>query len=231
MDYLALASDGDGTLTRGGHLGEETRRALERLRDAGYTLVLTTGESSKDLAGFPHLELFDRVVAENGAALYRPDSGAERLLSKPAPPELTRALRKAGVHPLKVGRVIVATICSQERKVRAALGGLVLDWQVVRNCKDLMVVPPGVNKATGLAAALRELRLPPARVVGVGNAENDADLLEFCGLGVAVANAAPELKGRADLVTRHGVGRGVVELIERLLAGELRPPSRTRKSG
>jgi hydroxymethylpyrimidine pyrophosphatase-like HAD family hydrolase len=231
MDYLALASDGDGTLTRGRRMAKATRRALERLRDAGYKLILTTGESSKDLAGFPHLELFDRVVAENGATLYRPDTGAERLLSKPAPPELTRALRKAGVRPLKAGGVIVATACSQDRKVRATLDELGLDWQVVRNCKDLMVVPPGVDKATGLAVALRELRLPAERVVGVGNAENDGPLLEFCGLGAAVANAAPELKGRAALVTRHGAGRGVVELVERLLAGELRPPSRTRKSG
>jgi hydroxymethylpyrimidine pyrophosphatase-like HAD family hydrolase len=212
-------------------MAKATRRGLERLRAAGYKLILTTGETPKDLPKFPHLELFDRVVAENGAALYRPAEGTETLLSTPPPPELPRALREAGVRPLKVGGVIVATVCSQERRVRTALDDLGLDWQVVHNCKDLMILPPGVNKATGLAAALRELRLPPARVVGVGNAENDAVLLEFCGLGVAVANAAPPLKRRADLVTRHGVGRGVVELVERLLAGELRPPSRSRKSG
>jgi hydroxymethylpyrimidine pyrophosphatase-like HAD family hydrolase len=230
MNYLALATDGDGTLTRGGHLAEATLRALKRLRGAGYKLVLATGETPEDLPDFPHLELFDRVVAENGAALYRPGTGAERLLAKPAPPQLPRALREAGVRPLKVGGVIAATTCSQRRRVRAALDGLGLDWQVVRNCKDLMVVPPGVDKATGLAAALQELQLPPERAVGVGNAENDAPLLEFCGLGVAVASARPVLKARADLVMRHGVGRGVVELIERLLAGELHPPRSGRKA-
>lgn len=204
MNYLALASDGDGTLTRGGRMAKAACRALERLRDAGYKLILTTGETREDLPDFPHLELFDRVVVENGAALSRPDTGAERLLSDPAPPELARALRKVGVRPLKAGRVIVATTCSQERKVRATLGDLGLAWQLVRNCEDLMIVPPGVNKATGLAAALRELRLPPARVVGVGNAENDACLLDFCGLVMTPAayHRTVEPRGVSDRFVR-----------------------------
>lgn len=231
MNFLGLAADGDGTLTVGGRMARATARALERLREDGFTLILTTGERPRDLRHFPRLELFDCVVAENGAALYRPATGGERALADPPPPRLPRALRRAGVRPLKAGRVILATVASQERAVRVVLGRLGLDWRVVRNRHDLMVLPSGVDKATGLAAALRELRLPPHRVVGVGDAENDAPLLAFCGLGVAVANALPVLKGRAGLVTRGGAGRGVVELAERLLAGEPRPPSRARKSG
>src|SRR3954469_9822528 len=114
MHYLALATNGDGTLMVGGHLAHATVAALERLRAAGVKLVLTTGETPKDLAHFPHLELFDRVVAENGALLYRPATGTERLLCDPLPPRLPRALRRAGVRPVKTGRAVVSTECSQE---------------------------------------------------------------------------------------------------------------------
>lgn len=224
MKYLGLATDGDGTLMRGGRMAKATVRALERLRDAGVKLILTTGESPKDLASFPHLDLFDRVVAENGAALYRPSTQAERLLAVPPPAKLARALRRAGVKPVKTGRVIVSTVAAQERIVREVLRKFELGRQLIFNRKELMLLPSGVTKATGLAAALRELRLPPRRVVAVGDAENDLFLLDFCGLGVAVANAIPQLKGRAKFVTEHGAGRGFVELADRLLEGKLPPP-------
>jgi hydroxymethylpyrimidine pyrophosphatase-like HAD family hydrolase len=89
-----------------------------------------------------------------------------------------------------------------------------------------MVLPAGVDKATGLAAALEELGLPARGVVGVGDAENDHPLLAACGFGVAVANALPALKERADRVTAGDHGEGVVELAEWLLAddaGGVRP--------
>ena len=80
-----------------------------------------------------------------------------------------------------------------------------------------MVLPWGVKKATGLKAGLKELGLFPEQVVGVGDAENDHALLDFCGLGVAVANAVPALKEHADWVTQGARGAGVVELIDKLL--------------
>src|SRR3954452_2100376 len=67
--YQALACDGDGTLTCRGRMAATTRRALESLRESGRRLILVTGESLEELADFPHLALFDRIVAENGALL------------------------------------------------------------------------------------------------------------------------------------------------------------------
>jgi hydroxymethylpyrimidine pyrophosphatase-like HAD family hydrolase len=84
-----------------------------------------------------------------------------------------------------------------------------------------MVLPTGVNKASGLQAALKEMRLLPQQVVAVGDAENDHAFLHLCGFGVAVANALPALKERADLVTHGDHGAGVIELIEQMLADSL----------
>jgi hydroxymethylpyrimidine pyrophosphatase-like HAD family hydrolase len=78
-----------------------------------------------------------------------------------------------------------------------------------------------------LAAALKDLDLSPEVVVGIGNAENDLALTRECGLRVAVVNALPRLKRRADWVVAKRGPDGVIELIRRLLAG--RAPTRRRR--
>ena len=101
------------------------------------------------------------------------------------------------------------------------IGALGLDLRVILNKGAVMVLPPSIDKATGLAAALNELKLAPRNTVAVGDAENDHPLLDACGCGVAVANALPALKDRADFVTRGDHGAGVTELIDRLIADDL----------
>ena len=46
-----------------------------------------------------------------------------------------------------------------------------------------MVLPSGVNKATGLKKALKQMNLDAKNVVAVGDAENDLAFLAACGLG------------------------------------------------
>ena len=75
-----------------------------------------------------------------------------------------------------------------------------LDCQLIRNRGALMVAPAGVTKASGLIAGLSELGVSTHSVIAIGDAENDLALLEACELGVAVANAVPVLRPRADLV-------------------------------
>jgi len=84
-----------------------------------------------------------------------------------------------------------------------------------------MVLPTGVNKASGLAAALKTLDLETVKVAGIGDAENDVDLLQRADVSVAVANALPRLKAIADKVTTQSRGAGVQELIEFILSGLL----------
>src|SRR4051794_40778 len=108
MRYLALACDYDGTLARDGHVDRETVEALRRVRDSGRTLILVTGRELDDLRMVcPYLDLFERVVAENGALLYRPSTREEVVLGERPPERFVTALRARGVSPISVGRVIV----------------------------------------------------------------------------------------------------------------------------
>ena len=86
-----------------------------------------------------------------------------------------------------------------------------------------MVLPAGVNKASGLGAALKEMGLSPHNVIGIGDAENDHAFLAQCELGVAVDNALPSVKETADMVTRADHGAGVCELIDALIENDLDP--------
>src|SRR5262249_32290785 len=179
---------------------------------------------------FPRLDLFDRVVAENGALLYRPATKEQRALGEPPPAAFVDRLRQAGIAPLSCGRVIVATWEPHQTKVLELIRELGLDLQVIFNKSAVMALPAGVNKSTGLCAALSELALSPHNIVGVGDAENDHAFLRVCECAVAVANALPTLKERADVVTRADHGAGVVELIEMLIADDVRElePALTR---
>lgn len=222
MRYHALACDYDGTLALHGRVDDATLAALKRLRESGRKLALVTGRVLDDLARvFSRLDLFDHVVAENGAVLYRPATREHRLLGEPPPGELVEALRGHRVEPLSVGKVIVATWEPHETTVLEVIHALGLERQVIFNKGAVMVLPSGVNKATGLAAALKELGLSPHNAVGVGDAENDHAFLNLCECSVAVANALPAVQDRVDLVTEHDYGAGVAELIDRLLASDL----------
>jgi phosphoglycolate phosphatase (TIGR01487 family) len=223
MRYLALASDYDGTLADHGIVRSSSVVSLRRLAESGRKLILVTGRELGDLrAVFPQHEMFQRIVAENGALLYNPATRESRALGEPPPPEFVAALRDAGVEPLSVGASIVSTVQPHDAAVLKAIRDLGLEMQVIYNREAVMVLPSGVNKGTGLRAALAELGLSVRNTVGVGDAENDHALLNVCEYRVAVANAIPSLKDRADLVTSDPDGKGVEQLIDKMLLDDLR---------
>jgi hypothetical protein len=181
-----------------------------------------TGRELEDLSqAFPRLDLFDRVVAENGAVLFSPATGVLRTLVDPPPAAFYEALAAAGVQPLARGHVIVATGEPHEVTALELIRRQGLELQVIFNKGAVMILPTGVNKASGLQAALDELGLSRCNTVGVGDAENDHAFLAACGCGVAVAGALPALREKADLITGGDAGAGVEELCQRLVADDL----------
>lgn len=223
MRYHVLATDFDGTLAEDGVVPPETIAALEKCRESGRHLLMVTGRELVELKQvFPRLDLFEYVVVENGATLYCPQTDVEQALADPPAPEFVRALQSRRVTPLSVGKVIVATCTPHENDVLEVIRDLGLEMQVIFNKGAVMVLPSGVNKATGLKAALLLLKISPHNVVAVGDGENDHALLTLSELGVAVANAVPMLAERADWVTKGARGYGVVELIENLLKTDFR---------
>ncbi|MDP3971853.1 MAG: HAD hydrolase family protein [Candidatus Nanopelagicales bacterium] len=212
--FRAVALDFDGTLTEHGQRpAPGVLAAMKRTRDAGYAVILVTGRIIDELrqvfADFA--DHFDAVVAENGAVLQV--GGMKRLLADPVSNELARALRDHGAG-IRCGDVLMACGAQAGPTAVEQIRRLGLDSQLVYNRSELMIMPAGVTKGTGLIEALNELDISPRNVIAVGDAENDLALLHEAELAVAVANSVESVRARADLVTDRPNGSGVRELLD-----------------
>ena len=84
---------------------------------------------------------------------------------------------------------------------------------------NLEVNAPGVNKGRGLMALAAELWLDPAQVMACGDSGNDLAMIRLAGLGVAMANASPDVLAAADAVTLDNNHDGVAAAIETYVLG------------
>jgi HAD superfamily hydrolase (TIGR01484 family) len=218
MRFAALATDYDGTLAHNNVAGEDAIGALMQLQRSGRRLILVTGRMLPDLrASFTELDLFDGVVAENGAVLYDPSQNRTRILAPPAAPEFVAALRAKQVEPLAIGESIVATCEPYDRVVLETIWELGLDLAITLNKGAVMVLPSNVNKATGLEEQANSLGLSLHNIAGIGDAENDVAFLMRCGAAAAPANALDSVKAVCDVITRGDHGHGVAEFARHIL--------------
>jgi hydroxymethylpyrimidine pyrophosphatase-like HAD family hydrolase len=211
--FRAIALDYDGTLTANERPDPDVMDAVAEARREGRRLILATGRILADLeAVFPEArECFDAIVAENGAVVWQP-AGGVRTVAPPVSFALEEALCRTGI-PIRRGQVLLATGAMYDQAILQEIARLGLEDQLIHNRAALMVLPPGITKGAGLLEALSDLNVSHHSTIGVGDAENDHSLLDACELGVAVANAVPGLKGRADVVLAEPDGAGVASLL------------------
>lgn len=224
MKFSVLALDYDGTIAVHGALDPGVRQAIADLRARGVAVALVTGRRLDELRHVAGpLHFVDVVVGENGAVITFPSSAYTTTLGPPPPPSLIAALREAHVH-VDVGQVIVEADANDDQRILRAIRELELPLVLLYNRGRLMVLPQSISKATGLQHALKILRLSPHNTVGIGDGENDHQLLEVCELGVAVAWGSQALQQVADRVLPGEGPADVAHFIRRLLADDRIPP-------
>lgn len=125
------------------------------------------------------------------------------------------------VDSVKMNKLII--VGGNKRKLKA------LRWQLDQQIGNkvsftdggvftsLEVLPKGANKGHGVKTLLRQLGAQPENVMGIGDAENDVELLETVGFAVAVENAAEKTKAVADEIVSSNNDDGVAEAIERFI--------------
>lgn len=77
----------------------------------------------------------------------------------------------------------------------------------------LELVPKGIDKAQSLLRLLSKINLTPADLMAFGDGYNDLSMLKLAGVGVAMANAAPEVRADAVYVTLSNEEDGVAEAL------------------
>lgn len=222
MKFRVLALDYDGTIAQDGQLNPDVRSAIMESRARGLAVVLVTGRILEDLRRvLGDLSLFDAVVAENGAVISFP-TGSSRSLGPPPPQKFLQEVRKRGI-AISVGQCVVEADAQSAPEFLSVIRQMELPLLLLFNRGRLMVLPQGVSKGAGLRAALSALRLSVHNAIGIGDAENDHDLLSACELGVAVGWGSQSLKEKADEVLQ-GNGPGAVAGYLRGMMNNLRIP-------
>ena len=88
----------------------------------------------------------------------------------------------------------------------------VIDWN-----DGFELVAPEVSKWSAIQTLLKAYRISPLDVVTIGDGPNDVQMLKGAGMGVAMENGTPEIKGVADFVTGHHEEDGFASFVERFL--------------
>ena len=259
---MLLAMDIDGTSVGSDHrLGQKTRQALRRFRQAGHVVCFASGRNDFDMGNMcgDHREA-DYVICNTGGKLLRTaddavlslhlaDPASVRALANacltgedcvlyviadgymgvsrmtPGVAEYTgsngcRAAVYASPDQLPLDRVQVMMASGNVQRAIAAISGgeLALDY-VFSEPAVIDITPRGVGKWSALLELCRWEKIPPENVVAAGNYLNDRDMIENAGIGVAVGDAAPEIKALADVVLRCGHEQdAMAELVDKLLA-------------
>jgi hydroxymethylpyrimidine pyrophosphatase-like HAD family hydrolase len=221
----ALAVDLDRTLmpSRGGSFASASR-TLSEVRAMGLRVILVSGREYPTLASIARrIGMVDAVVAENGALVDSPFRGNPKPFGAAIGRQVRERFAATRLRGVELGTVVV----SVPRRSSAEAGRLVagLAVRLVKNVDRVMILPRGVDKATGVRAAMRGLRLPEGSFAAIGDGENDLPLLRAAALSGAVHNARVAVRADSDYVCRAAVGAGVREFVRGPLSvrNSLRP--------
>ena len=173
---------------------DDARDAMDAVLDAGYHLNVYVGDElyvaelnaeAKRYAEFQHIPV--HAVGDLREWLQRDPTK----LVAVGDPEALSAL-EAELKPRFAGRVFISKSLPF----------------------FLEFAHPDVTKGSGLAFVAERLGFTAAETVAGGDGENDRELLDWAGFGVAVANAHPDVLARADLVVPSVEDEGIAVLLE-----------------
>ena len=85
----------------------------------------------------------------------------------------------------------------------------------------LETLPADASKGRAVAELMREMGVAPEQAMAFGDGENDIEMLEAVGVGVAMGNAAEALKEVADVIAPDNDADGVAQMIERYALGAM----------
>lgn len=217
MRIKTIVFDFDGTLTPAIH---EDKNLVSKLIEIKKKTVLglATGRSMESLRKKlgDKIDLFDFIIAENGAIITLEKTGLYEVFKPSYWEEVIKRFREEGLG-YDIGEVKIG-IHEEDLKIACRIAG---EFQggvrIVRVMPSYFnAIPPAVNKADALLKVLDVLKVEPREVAFIGDSENDVEIAEVCGFSAAVANASDKLKSIAKYVCRRDNGEGVLEFLNLL---------------
>lgn len=187
-------------------------------RPVPMDLALSLLERIEPLGYHTNIYIDDSLIVEKMTAesrLYQSISGVEPVVAG----SLGAYLRRVGREPTKV-----LVVAGEEKldRLREELKGDFEGKLHITKSKPFFLefMHPEANKARGLQAVADHYGIDRSEIIAVGDSYNDLEMMEYAGLGAAVANAREDIKRRADYVTRANTDGGVAGVIRRFILGE-----------
>jgi len=224
----AFVSDVDGTLTDGRRrINTDAILALRRLIDDGVPVVLASGNTVCSMTFLSKMIGTEgTIICENGGVYQISFGGEIHLCGRRE--KAWEAFHLLEEHFTGHGKSL--TLYSAADRYADVAFARDVDVDEVRELLSDMPVrvldtnfaihlqSPGVNKGTALLEVADALGIEARDFLAVGDSENDIEMLQNAGLGVAVANGQTAVLEAADYVTKNMYGDGVVEAINRFFA-------------
>jgi len=218
MKFKAIVADIDGTITcekRELHLG-----AMKKIRSLKIPVVLATGNTlcyartASILIG-----LDGAVIAENGGAItirFDLQGTFEESLEdcEKAYSFLSEYFKLTKLDPLYRKTEIALSRNFDLEKARSLLKTQNLDIEIVDTKYAIHLKSTKINKGVGLQKLASMMGLKSKDFVAIGDSENDLEMFEVSGFGIAVGNGDEIIKEAADYVTEASFGDGTVEALE-----------------
>jgi len=219
FNVKGIAIDIDGTLTFKDR--SLNCKAVEAIRKLRIPVVLTTGNISCYARTTAKLiGVSDIVICENGGVVRFEYDGEDIVLG-----DVVECLRAAEYlknffevelldSEYRRSEVCLRRKFGLEEGREALKKGGFDKVRLIDSGFAYHIVDARVSKGKALEYISKELGIDVKEFAAIGDSENDIDLLEAAGIGIAVANADLKLKERADIITSKKNGEGVIEALE-----------------
>ena len=240
----AIITDLDRTLLHTDKsLSEYTVEVLKKCKAQGIKVMAATARPERSITDYDVAIGFDAVTVMNGAKVMIgdkvmtygiPDALAEEMLAKVCGRKEFLFSVETGeilyardhipefeytVHTdfpsLPVGETAYKILVSGEGAAEFVKENLVDGLHcTVANGYLVQIMSETANKRNGVKVMLSAFGIAPEEAVYFGDDFDDAESMQFCGLGVAVENAIPEVRAIADEVTACNDADGVARWLE-----------------
>lgn len=180
--------------------------------------VLATGRTLNNIPDKSVFKIFNAIVAENGTIITI--NGIKEILPNKSWNMLKDLIVKvANKEGLKLmhGEVIIFGKMEDYENTLNLLKkeGILKEVYIDFNRNHFMILPKGWNKGKGARMAIE--KIGGCKAMAIGDELNDLSLFEIAEIKVAVGNAIPEVKDKADIVCKEDNGKGVLQILKELL--------------
>ncbi len=132
--------------------------------------------------------------------------------------EVFNELEELSKRDIKIYKILISsedrTRLEAIRQSLSKIDGIEITSSWINNIE---VMNKGVSKAKALETLCKKIDLDPSQVIAFGDNENDLDLIEYAGLGIAMGNGVDLLKARADYVTKTNDEDGLAYGLEKFV--------------